>query len=70
MLNPTEDELAEMGFEYYPFCTSWMKRIGEYTLTYADSGDWGVRSFMGSAFFGLHSKEDLLTLVRLFTPPQ
>ena len=70
MLKLTEAELAEIGFSYSPFCTSWMKRLGEYTLTCANSGDWGVRSFMGSAFFNLHFKEDLLTLIRLFTPPQ
>lgn len=73
MLKLTEAELAEMGFrkgwdDWYRLeldCETGMEHYGK-------NGEalWCIDAESGLAFFYPQTKEDLLTLMRLFTPPQ
>ncbi len=70
MLKLTEAELAEMGFrrDYHGYAIS----LGEYSGKYIgiDDGRWSVSDADSISYCHPQTKEDLLTLIRLFTPPR
>jgi len=69
MYNPTEAELAEMGFVKYPDGVE--IRCGEgFVWKGSNSNHWFVSAGDRSAEVYPQTKEDVLTLIRLFTPPQ
>mgnify|MGYP003511190236 CR=1 FL=1 len=70
MLKLTEAELAEFGFGREPM--RFYRPSGEGGVVYlSHSNYWCVEadSYSGSAIYP-QTKEDLLTLIRLFTPPK
>lgn len=64
MLKLTEEELKELGFEHY-----WGSLLHGTTPLRQDNGEFRVGR---GVLFRVYpqTKEDLLTLIRLFTPPQ
>jgi len=72
MLKLTEAELAETGFRKSRKSKSWVLWVGGMDIEYQPSaGKWLAATDLdlGATCYP-QTKEDLLTLIRLFTPPR